>query len=145
MPSSTHDLIFLLPDSVISPLIGIVVNGCIHCKGIITRLLVTGLPQLSSDITHAIESFPYIYLCPDQDLWAKFSFFFDMEKKLFSITSWTSISLISFLPHVHCPSCVITVTEGLFTPVGPDLEVPFSSQSFILYSFTCCHSALFIS
>ena len=30
MPSSTHDLIFLLPVSVISLLIGIVVNGCIH-------------------------------------------------------------------------------------------------------------------
>ena len=65
--------------------------------------------------------------------------------KLFSIASWTSISLISFLPCVHCPSCVITVNESFFTPVGPDLEVPFSSPSFVLYSFTCCHSALFIS
>ena len=30
MPSSIHDLTFLLPVSVISLLIGIVVNGCIH-------------------------------------------------------------------------------------------------------------------
>ena len=30
MPSSIHDLTFFLPVSVISLLIGIVVNGCIH-------------------------------------------------------------------------------------------------------------------
>lgn len=41
------------------------------------------------------------------------------------------------------PSCLITVPKGSFTAAGPDSALlSSSSQSFFLYSFTCCHPAL---
>lgn len=143
MPSSTQDLIFLLPVSVISLLIGVAINGCLHYKGIVIWLLVTGLvPAL---LCHHICSWIislYIPLSWSESL-DNFSFF-SIWKEAFSITSWTSISLISSCSIFTAPLCRYC-HWGFFTPVGPDLEVPFKFQSFALYSFTCCHSALFIS
>lgn len=45
-------------------------------------------------------------------------------------------------PHVHCLTCIIGVTDGFFTPAGPDC-VPFSSQSFSLCSLAVALSCLY--
>lgn len=120
MSSSTQDLIFLLPVSVISPLIGIVINESLPCKAIITWLPATGLPQLSSVITCAIESFLSVYLSPDQDLLTNFSFLFWMEKKKRNF-----LALHPGHPSAESPPCLV--------PIAPlvsllSLKAPSSQQ-----------------